>query len=752
MSTPKPRASRPAWRDHFGWYALGIFAIAFVVRALHVWQLRSAPFFRLPMGDAASYHTWGREIAAGDWIGTETFYQAPLYPYFLGAIYALFGDDLLTLRFVQAALGSASCALLALAGHRLFSRNVGIVAGLMLAFYAPALFFDGLIQKSMLDVFLLSVSLALLSALVREPRQRRAWLWAGAAVGCLVLTRENAAVFVIAILVWLVVLWRQLGRERFVLGATFVLGLAIVLVPVAVRNKVVGGEFQLTTMQFGPNFYIGNNPDADGTYQPVVFGRGDPRYERRDATQIAERALGRTLTPGQVSRYWTSRALAYIATQPGDWLRLTARKVMLAWNASEVADTEDQLSHADWSIPLRLFGYVWHFGVLAPLAFAGMWLTWHRRAQLSLLYFMLAAYAASLVMFAVMGRYRYPLVPFLVLFAAAGVVAIPRTLGTGWSRKTVWGGVATVAALVFCNWPVLSMGEMRAVTALNLGTELQAQGKLDEAISQYRYALELTPDDALAHSNLGTALAAQGKFDEAIEHYERALALAPEDADSYSNLGNTLFALDRTDEAIRRFRQALEIDPSSAEAHGGLGAALQSQGKVDEAITHLRRAIELGPALVEAYNYLGLALASQGRMAEATAEFRRALEIDPDFADAHANLARAAQLQGHPDQALHHYREVLRVAPRSAEAHNDLGTALASQNELDEAIDHFRRALELGPGFAEAHVNLGTALQLQGHLEEAVMHYREALRIAPDATEVRARLDAARAQLTARSP
>ena len=743
MSTPTPGTSRPAWRDQFGWYALGIFVVAFVVRALHVWQLRSAPFFSLPMGDAESYHTWGKEIAAGDWIGTETFYQAPLYPYFLGTIYTLFGPDLLTLRLVQAALGSASCALLAVVGHRFFSRNVGIVAGLMLALYAPALFFDGLIQKSVLDVFLVCLSLALLSALVRQPHQRWAWLWPGVAVGCLMLTRENAAVFVVAILVWLVAFQRQLGRERLMLGATFALGLAMVLVPVATRNKVVGGEFQLTTMQFGPNFYIGNNPDADGTYQPLVFGRGDPRYERRDATEIAERALGRTLTAGQVSRYWTGRALEYIWTQPGDWLRLTARKVMLAWNASEVADTEDQLSHADWSIPLRLSGYVWHFGVLAPLAFAGIGLTWHRRAQLSLLYLMLVAYAASLVMFAVMGRYRYPLVPFLVLFSAAGVVAIPRALGTGWSRQTIWGGVATVAVLVFCNWPVLSMGEMRAVTALNLGTELQAQGKLDEAISQYRHALELTPDDALAHSNLGTALAAQGKFDEAIGHYERALTLAPEDADSYSNLGNTLVALDRTDEAIRRFRQALDIDPSSAEAHGGLGAALQSQGKVDEAITHLRRAIELGPALVDAHNYLGLALASQNRMADAIVEFRRALEIDPDFADAHANLARAAQLDGNLDQAIHHYRELLRIAPESSETHNDLGVALASQNELAEAIDHFRQAIQSAPQFAEAHGNLAMALQIQGNLDEAIRHYQEAARIAPGNPELESRLQAA---------
>src|SRR2546430_19733 len=82
--------------------------------------------------------------------------------------------------------------------------------------------------------------------------------------------------------------------------------------PVAARNQVVGGEFHLTTAQFGPNFYIGNNESARGTYQPLRFGHGTPEYERRDATELAEQALGRHLSPAEVSRFWTRKAMAYI--------------------------------------------------------------------------------------------------------------------------------------------------------------------------------------------------------------------------------------------------------------------------------------------------------------------------------------------------------------------------------------------------------------------------------------------------------
>src|SRR5262249_1328414 len=135
--------------------ALGVFALALLIRLVHVWQLRSSPFFDVLLGDARGYDEWAQRIAAGDWIGKDVFYQAPLYPYFLGTIYAIAGHSLLAARLIQAIIGATSCALLGLAARRFFSKGAGIAAGVGLAIYAPAIFFDGLLQKSVLDVFFL---------------------------------------------------------------------------------------------------------------------------------------------------------------------------------------------------------------------------------------------------------------------------------------------------------------------------------------------------------------------------------------------------------------------------------------------------------------------------------------------------------------------------------------------------------------------------------------------------------------------
>ena len=65
-------------------------------------------------------------------------------------------------------------------------------------------------------------------------------------------------------------------------------GLVMLFTPVVIRNYSIDGGIYLTTSQFGSNFYIGNNPNADGTYASIRFGRGSPEFERLDATEVAE--------------------------------------------------------------------------------------------------------------------------------------------------------------------------------------------------------------------------------------------------------------------------------------------------------------------------------------------------------------------------------------------------------------------------------------------------------------------------------
>ena len=759
-SGSQPREVRPGptpASDRFGWAACAIFAIAIVVRLSHVWQIRKAPFFSVLMGDSRSYDEWAQQIARGDWLGHQVFYQAPLYPYFLGIFYAIAGRNLLMVRICQAIIGSLSCVFLGLAGRRFFSRRIGVIAGVLLALYAPAIFFDSLLQKSVLDVFFICVMLWIVSRLALEPSRRALWLALGLDMGALSLTRENALVLAAVILLWVFVRDRAAGRERVAAAGAFVLGLAVVIAPSAVRNHIVGGGFNVTTSQFGPNFYIGNNAKADGTYMPLRVGRGAPEYERQDAVDLAERAEGRHLTPAEVSTYWADRALDFITSRPAAWLRLVGRKVALLWNATEMVDTESQESYAEWSTPVRLLAHLGHFGILVPLAALGVWATWPQRKRLWIVHTMTIAYAASVVMFYVFARYRFPLVPFLVLFAAAGLAALPgfiragchvlgatchvqgaecRVLGAACpvpgADRPIWRStrhpapgtwhpalgirallvLATVAVIaIFVNWPILSRELMEAVTENNLGVALESEGRFDEAASHYHRAMAFKADYAPAYNNLGTALRAKGDLDEAVRSYERALALQPDFPDAHFNLANALLDLRKPDAAAGHFQRALPSLRGSVEVHNNLGIALAAEGRPDDAIAQFREASRLDPDSAQTRRNLGNALASRGSLDEAIAQLRRAVDLDPDGGQARYDLAsvllEARQFAGAVDQ----FRAALERMPSSVETHNNLGIALASQGNLDDAIDQFQQALRLRPDFQDARRNLTTAIQ-----------------------------------------
>src|SRR2546425_5394877 len=147
--------------SNFAPAALVIFAVAFTLRIVHIWQMRNAPFFTLLMGDARGYDEWAQRIAGGDWVGRDVFYQAPLYPYFLASIYWIAGRSPALVRIAQAVIGSCSCVLIAAAARRLFSARAGLLAGLMVAVYAPAILFVEFLEKTVLDVFVVFLALCL---------------------------------------------------------------------------------------------------------------------------------------------------------------------------------------------------------------------------------------------------------------------------------------------------------------------------------------------------------------------------------------------------------------------------------------------------------------------------------------------------------------------------------------------------------------------------------------------------------------
>ena len=571
-----------------------IFTFAALLRLIYLLEIKQTPAFYLLMGDGEIFDQWAQEIARGNWLGNEIFFQAPLYSYFLGAVYTFFGRDLFLVRVIQIGIGSLSCVLIMAAGRLFFSKKAGITAGLLLAIYPAAIFFDCQIQKAVVSFFFMALLVYLLGKRMNADRppghplkpafnkthQRRlptagessgsnthlipkifSWAAVGGVLGLFVLVRENAMILMPVMLFWMGIYFRKEPRRKKIQWSlSLLLGTLFILFPVAARNKVVGNEFVLTTSNFGFNFYIGNNEKSTGTYTSLVRGRGDWRFEQQDAADLAQKSVGRALTPAEVSSYWTTQAMEIITTAPLEWGKLLFKKWALIWNAVDLSDTESIYAHYDWSRLLRSLGF-FDFGWVVVLAAFGVCLTWPDRSRLWLLYLMVASYAAGVSLFFVFSRFRHPMSGILLLFAAAGLEQGIQLIRRKAMVPIFTGVVIATLTAAATRVHFVPKEDMAANTYYNLGVSHEHDGKRHQAFEYYQKSLALNPNHILAHNNIGILLFQEGQTHEAIRHFKEALRLKPDFPEPLHNLGLVFSSMGRLQESLDYFKKTVSLAP-----------------------------------------------------------------------------------------------------------------------------------------------------------------------------------------------
>jgi len=262
-----------------------------------------------------------------------------------------------------------------------------------------------------------------------------------------------------------------------------------------------------------------------------------------------------------------------------------------------------------------------------------------------------------------------------------------------------------------------------------------AQGKHEEALSNYNGALGLRPDHAEALSNRGNTLKAMKRFDEALLSYDQALQLQPDYVTAHTNRSSALFEIRRFDEALAGYNRSLAIQPDQPLALYNRGNTLQKLGRFEEAIASFDRAIEIAPGLVEAYVNRGISLNELHRYEDALSSLDRALALRPGLVEALTNRGNAFNGLRRFNEALSNYELAIALQPGNAAAHYNRGTTLHSMQRYDEALASYDRALALQPNYPEALSNRGATLwELKRH-SEALASYDQAIEMQPEFPE-----------------
>jgi len=682
------------------WSATAIFAGALALRAAYLVQIRDLGFFTRPLSDGYVYDQRARGIAAGDWLGPPDFVHAPLYAYALGVVRVLGGDSVWSPRVWQAIAGALGCVLVLCAARQLFNLRVGVLAAVLLALYPPAIFFDGLLQKTSLTL-LLSVLTLYLALRAGDRATVLTALATGLVLGLLVLNRQNSLVLAPLIGVWLWLARPASRRHRAGLIVAATLGLAVTLLPWAARNRVVLGEWVLTTPNLGQNFAMGNHPRATGTYLPPRRGYSSGEREQREWVRAAQKAVGRRLSAQEVSDYYLYAAVNWIRAHPGDWLHLTVRKLALVWNAYELPDTEDYYLYCERSSLLRSLDRVWHFGILTPLAAVGIIMTRADWRRLWFLYVWLLLTTLSVAAFVVFARYRLPLVPVLLILAAAGIDAAVRRLRTRQVRPLVVPLIALLLVAVGTNCPVQGPRNPRAFSYVNHAVALADLGRYEEALKELDRALQLAPADVDALLIRGSVWLEQGRYAEALAAYEDARRGDPSYAGCWRGVGDALVGLGRVDEALEAYQHAATLDPDDPAALNCVGMALARLGRLSEALATFQRVTTTAPDYPEAWLNLGNTYLTAGRLDEAADAYGHALRLRPDYADALHNLGVVEARRGRLPRAVELFEHAFRLVPHRRDFQHSFLRALVAAGQTGRAADLIDELLRADPQRAD---------------------------------------------------
>lgn len=254
------------------------------------------------------------------------------------------------------------------------------------------------------------------------------------------------------------------------------------------------------------------------------------------------------------------------------------------------------------------------------------------------------------------------------------------------------------------------------------GMAAQKEGRLSDAIVEFKRVTELAPNLAAAFVNLGAAYLQNHQYGPAIDPLKHALQLNPDLIGADQMLGYALLAQGYSAEAIPHLEKAHVQD--------ALGIAQLKTGKLSEAISNLQAALAKRPNDPELLYYLGRASGLLSKEAFDTLQANY-----PDSARAHQALAENYAVLRRVPEAEKEYNEALNARADTPGVHLALGGLYEGASEWPKAEAEYRAETKLEPGNAEAAYRLGAALLQEGKVKEARTELERADQLRPEMPE-----------------
>ena len=755
------------------WIILTIFAcLGLGLRIVFYLSMKADwPGWESPTIDALYHHLWALKIAKGDILGGGAYFRAPFYPMLLGLIYAIFGPKISIAIIIQHLLGVTAIPLTYVLARKHFSFFAAVAASFLITIDGLLIYFESQLLLDFLTVlFMLLLIYWLLAAY--DSNRKSTYFAAGFITGLFAITRPNILAVLPLIIIW-ILLARVRFSDRLKNSLLLLLGAAILILPVTVRNAVIGGDPVLIASQGGVNFYIGNNAQADG-YTALLPGFGHT-WQYSDAEYEAGKALGKKtgeIKPSAVSDYYYDKALKFIFKNPGAFAKLIIKKLYLFWNSFQISNNNNLYFLTDYigmkALPLFLFA------IIGPLGFIGTILCFFKDRKYWLFPFLIFGYMATVVAFFITARFRLPLVPLLAIMSAVSIEELYQSIRVAKFKKAVVLVAAFLAMGIF-SWSNFygQRDQSMAMAYYSLGNMLLKKGDYDAAKIEYQTALKQGGCVPNTNLNLGVISFYEKNYEQADSYFRDELVSCGPNAKAYANLsllarlaGNSQQALSWADSSVIYFPNSkggyinqilaayaaddstdikqsisryLSVFPNNPSAEYYYGLYLYQRDDLDSAGYYFALAASSGEQDIvseydladiyssslpygynpqkirgKSYYQLGLIAARSNNITTALDNFQKAVALMPDDPDALVNLGLAYDQTGRFNEAISEFRSAIAIDSTNALYYYNYAMTLGKTGQYNQAEEMLKKAIELKPDFAQARQVL-MMLQKQLH-------------------------------------
>ncbi len=224
---------------------------------------------------------------------------------------------------------------------------------------------------------------------------------------------------------------------------------------------------------------------------------------------------------------------------------------------------------------------------------------------------------------------------------------------------------------------------------------LSPKASMPQAKAAAIKALQLDDKLAEAHLALGWVLWwYDWDWTGAEKEFKRAIELKPNFAMAHALYGWYLVAMERTDEGIVESKRAQLLDPITAENNVYIGTSFLMARHQDEAVEQLRRTVELAPDFWIAHWGLAWEYEAKGLRADALVEFQKVRQLEPNFADTLGGLGYGYAVTGKTKEAQQALEDLTGLSRRAYVPPYDMAIIYIALGKKDQAFAELNRAID----------------------------------------------------------